>query len=365
MDLPVMPPLKPMLAKATREVPLGDYLYEPKWDGFRCLVFRDGGEVELASRNSKPLTRYFPELIGPIIEQLPPRCALDAELVVPTPDGLDFDLLGQRIHPAESRVTKLSGETPAHLVIFDILALDDLDVRPLPLAQRRSSLVDLLGDVLAPLHLTPASEDFDLACEWFARFDGGGFDGVMAKRLDGPYEENKRAQVKVKHHRSVDCVVAGYAEHRNGGVGSLKLGLFDEGSGEEPPRLHHVGVCSAFSEAMRRSLEGELAPLTEGAATNHPWRPPGPEDSGSAESEVAGTRGPGAPNRWSSGRGTAPWIPLRPERVVEVTCENISNGRFRHPARFIDWRPDLEPQGCSMSQLDSEVPEELTELFKL
>ena len=265
MDLPVMPPVKPMLAKASRDMPEGEFLYEPKWDGFRCLVFRDGDEVELTSRNTKPLTRYFPELIGPITEQLPQRCVMDAELVVPSADGLDFDLLSQRIHPAESRVERLAGETPAHLVLFDLLALDDLDLREVPLVKRRESLVGLLEDVSPPLHLTPATTDFEVAEEWFDRFDGGGFDGVMAKKLDGVYLEDKRAQVKVKHHRSVDCVVAGYAEHKNGGVGSLKLGL--RGVGEDSGSIHHVGVCSAFSESQRRALVGELAPLTEGKHT--------------------------------------------------------------------------------------------------
>jgi ATP-dependent DNA ligase len=358
MDLPVMPPVKPMLAKAAKEVPAGDYLYEPKWDGFRCLVFRDGDEVELASRNSKPLTRYFPELWGPITGQLPEQCVLDGELVIPSDHGLDFDLLSQRIHPADSRVQRLAEETPAHLVLFDILALDGLDLRALPLARRRPSLVELLEGLEPPLHLTPATTDQALATEWFGRFDGGGFDGVMAKPLDGTYQEDKRAQVKVKHHRSVDCVVAGYAEHRSGGVGSLKLGLFDEGSAGGPPRLHHVGVCSAFSAARRRTLAAELAPLAEGAEVDHPW---GPVDG--AGEPPDGTRVPGAPNRWSGGRASAQWIPLRPERVVEVTCENVSNGRFRHPARFLRWRPDREPGSCSLHQLDTPVPAEFEELF--
>lgn len=358
MELPVMPPVKPMLAKAATEVPGGDFLYEPKWDGFRCLVFRDGEEVELTSRNTKSFTRYFPELLDPLREQVPDRCVLDAELVVPAATSLDFDLLSQRIHPAESRVQRLAAETPAELVVFDILALDDLDLRPLPLDNRRTTLESLLEHVAAPLHLTPATRDADLARDWFERFDGGGFDGVMAKRLDGTYQEDKRAQVKVKHHRSVECVVAGYAEHRNGGVGSLKLGLFGPGP-DGTQRLHHVGVCSAFSAARRKALEGELAPLTEGATINHPWGPP----EGAAEAAQAGTRVPGAPNRWSGGKNSAPWIPLRPERVVEVTCENMSNGRFRHPARFVAWRPDREPATCTMDQLDSPVPAEFLELF--
>ena len=353
-----MPPVKPMLAKASKGLPEGGFLYEPKWDGFRCLVFRDGDEVELNSRNTKSLTRYFPELIGPLVDQLPARCVLDAELVVPSTEGLDFDLLSQRIHPAASRVERLAAETPAHLVLFDILALDDMDLRTVPLVTRRETLVRILANASPPLHLTPATEDAGLAAEWFDRFDGGGFDGVMAKKVDGTYLEDKRAQVKVKHHRSVDCVVAGYAEHRNGGVGSLKLGL--HGVGDDAGSLHHVGVCSAFSESQRRVLVGELAPLTEGAEIDHPWGPP---DDAAAGAEATGNRVPGAPNRWSGGRNSAPWVPLRPELVVEVTCENVSNGRFRHPARFVRWRPDRSPQDCTIAQLDSPVPDEFAELF--
>lgn len=366
MDLPVMPPVKPMLAKAAKETPQGDLLYEPKWDGFRCVVFRDSDEVELASRNAKPLTRYFPELLQPVLDQLPARCVLDGELVVPHEGGLDFDLLSQRIHPAESRVQMLADTTPAHLVLFDILALDELDLRPLPFLQRRDTLEQLLGHLEAPLHLTPATTDRELAADWFARFDGGGFDGVMAKPLGGTYEHDKRVQTKVKHHRTVDCVVAGYAEHKNGGVGSLKLGLFDSPSRDaagragsaDQPRLHHVGVCSAFSAAQRRTLAGELAPLTEGAGVDHPWGPPD-----AADVPEDGTRVPSMPNRWSGGRAAAAWVPLRPERVVEVTCENVSGWRFRHPARFVRWRPDKDPADCSVDQLATPPPEEFEQVF--
>ncbi len=345
-----------MLAKAAKELPEGDFLYEPKWDGFRCLVFRDGEELVLTSRNTKPLTRYFPELAEPVSTQLPQRCVMDGELVVPDSGGLDFDLLSQRIHPASSRVDRLAAETPAHLVLFDLLAIDDLDLTSLPLSDRRATLENLLDDVQAPLHLTPATTDPRVAADWFQRFDGGGFDGVMAKPLTGTYEQDKRTQIKVKHHRSVDCVVAGYAEHKAGGVGSLKLGLFDDGGDGQAPRLHHVGVCSAFSAAQRRTLSGELAPLIEGAEIDHPWAPSGAD-------AAEGTRVPGAPNRWSSGRSSAAWIPLRPERVVEVTCENVSGWRFRHPARFLRWRPDKEPSDCSLDQLATPVPSEFDELF--
>lgn len=359
-----------MLAKASKELPEGDFLYEPKWDGFRALVFRDGDQVEITSRNTKTLTRYFPELVGPLREQLPQRCVIDGELVVPGVDGLDFDVLGQRIHPAESRVERLAAETPAHLVVFDLLALDSLDLRPLPLADRRGSLESLLAEVVPPLHLTPATTELSLATAWFERFDGGGFDGVMAKPTAGTYEEDRRTQTKVKHHRSVDCVVAGYAEHRNGGVGSLKLGLYDNG-GVDPATpggadgtslLHHVGVASAFSTAQRRTLVGELEPLRQNVDENHPWSAAFTSDSADITDGPA-ARLPGSPNRWSGGRRSANWIPLRPERVVEVTCENVSNHRFRHPARFVRWRPDKDPSGCSIDQLETVTPPEFESLF--
>ena len=355
MQLPVQPPLRPMLAKATREIPTGDLLYEPKWDGFRCLVFRDGDEVVLGSRNEKALTRYFPELLGPIREQLPARCVLDGELVVATYDGLDFDLLGQRIHPAESRVKLLSETTPASLVVFDILALDDLDLRPLPFAERRSTLEQLLGDLRAPLHLTPATRDPEVAADWFERFEGAGFDGIMAKPLEDPYVEDKRVQWKVKHHRTADCVVAGYRPHKDGnGVGSLLLGLFDDAT---PPRLHHIGVASAFAASQRRTLAAELAPYEEGGAEGHPWR-----EWAEPEAHEDGQRMPGAPSRWT-GKRNLDWVPLRCELVVEVTYENLTGMRFRHPARFVRWRPDKLPEDCRYSQLEHPPPVEFTDIF--
>lgn len=363
MDLPVIPPVKPMLAKASKELPEGDFIYEPKWDGFRALVFRDGDEVEITSRNTKSLTRYFPELVGQLRGQLPQRCVIDGELVVPGTDGLEFDMLGQRIHPAESRIERLAAETPAHLVIFDILALDTTDLRPVALAERRDALASLLGEVVPPLHLTPATTDHSLALQWFERFDGGGFDGVMAKPTAGTYEEDRRTQTKVKHHRSVDCVVAGYAEHRNGGVGSLKLGLYDTDAGNTPV-LHHVGVASAFSTAQRRTLVGELEPLRQNVEEDHPWSAAFTGDSTDRSAgNATAARLPGSPNRWSGGRQSADWIPLRPERVIEVTCENVSNHRFRHPARFVRWRPDKDPSECSIDQLDTVTPHEFESLF--
>lgn len=352
-----MPPLRPMLAKAIREIPTGDHNFEPKWDGFRCIVFRDGDEVVLGSRNEKPLTRYFPELIDPIRTQLPQRCVVDGEIVVATPHGLEFDLLGQRIHPADSRVQMLARETPASLVVFDLLAVDDEDVRGLPLSERRERLEQLMEGVQPPIHLTPVTKDPEVAADWFERFEGAGFDGIMAKPTDGAYVEDKRVQFKVKHHRTADCVVAGFRHHKDGGVGSLLLGLFaDDADGT--PVLHHVGVCSAFSAAQRRSLVGELAPLEDGGGDGHPWR----QWSDPVAHEGGGTRMPGAPSRWSGSRSLE-WVPLRCERVVEVTYENLTGMRFRHPARFVRWRPDKDPADCRYDQLEHPPPVELYEIF--
>jgi ATP-dependent DNA ligase len=367
MQLPVQPPLRPMLAKAVREIPDGDLVYEPKWDGFRCIVFRDGDEVVIGSRNEKPLTRYFPELLEPIRAQLPERCVVDGELVVPAAGGLDFDLLGQRIHPAASRVERLAAETPAHLVVFDLLALGDVDLRPLPLRERRAALEQVLGDATPPVHLTPVTADPDLARDWFERFDGSGFDGVMAKPVEGPYVEDKRVQFKVKHHRTADCVVAGYRLHKDGGVGSLLLGLFDEGEGDaggpaRPPTLHHVGVCSAFATSQRRTLLAELSPYETDGALDHPWRAWGDPLAHGGDTAATGVRMPGAPSRWSGGRNLD-WVPLRCELVVEVTYENLTGMRFRHPARFVRWRPDKATSECRYSQLEHPPPVEYTQIF--
>jgi ATP-dependent DNA ligase len=350
-----------MLAKAVPEMPIGDLLYEPKWDGFRCIVFRDGDEIELGSRNQRPLTRYFPELLGPLREQLPERCVVDGELVVPTPQGLDFDLLGQRIHPADSRVRMLAETTPASFVAFDLLALGDTDLRPLPFSERRETLVRVLGAARAPVHLTPATTDPAVAQDWFERFEGSGFDGVIAKPLGDPYVEDKRVQFKVKHRRTADCVVAGYRVHKDGGVGSLLLGLFDDGE-DGPARLHHLGVCSAFSAARRRSLAGELAPFESDALVDHPWAAWGDAAAHEGADGQPATRMPGAPSRWSGGRDLD-WVPLRCELVAEVTYENVSAGRFRHPARFVRWRHDKRPEECTYEQLDQPPPIELTDIF--
>lgn len=361
MDLPVLPPVKPMLTRAVTELPIGDVLYEPKWDGFRVLIFRDGDEVELTSRNEKPLTRYFPELLEPLKAALPNRCVVDGELVVSTGTGLDFDLLSQRIHPARSRVEKLAVQTPASFVAFDILALDNLDLRPLPFAERRGTLEQLLGSASGPVHLTPATRDADVARDWFERFEGSGFDGVVAKPLDGPYVSDKRVQFKMKHHRNVDCVVAGYRLHKTGGVGSLLLGLYGSDDAESsgpamPPGLHHIGVCSGFSTSQRRTMVGELSPYELDSIADHPWA-----HWGKAEAHTEGTRMPGAPSRWS--QGSSEWTPLRIELVVEVTYENFTNGRFRHPARFIRWRPDKSPADCTYDQVEIPAPLEYRQIF--
>lgn len=360
MTLPVVPPVRPMLAKAVRELPEGDMVFEPKWDGFRCIVFRDGDEVELASRNAKPLTRYFPELVGPLLATLPRRCVVDGELVVPTAEGLDFDLLGQRIHPAESRVERLAVETPASFVAFDLLALDDLDLRPLGFAARREALSALLAGAEAPVHLTPASTDPATARDWFERFEGSGFDGVMAKPAQGPYVEDRRVQFKVKHHRTADCVVGGYRHHKDGGVGSLLLGLWDDG---DPSALHSVGVCSAFAASRRRTLAGELAPFEDVDPGEHPWLTWMDDDAAAAAAEERMVRLPGSQSRWSAGRD-ADFVPLRPELVAEVTFENVTSGRFRHPARFVRWRPDKAPSECTLDQLDQPPPVEYREIFR-
>ena len=345
-----------MLAKASRELPSGDFLYEPKWDGFRCIVFKDGDEIELGSRNQKPFTRYFPELLGPLREQLPARCVIDGELVVPTATGLDFDLLGQRIHPADSRVQKLAVETPASFVAFDILCLGDDDLRQRPFGERRAILAEALAGLTAPLHVTPSSSDPVIAQDWFERFEGSGFDGVMAKAVDGTYVEDKRVQLKVKHHRTADCVVAGFRYHKEDGVGSLLLGLYDS-TDVATQQLHHVGVCSAFAASRRRTLVGELAPYEEGAAIGHPWISPALEQT--SESTV---RMPGAQSRWSAGK-ESDWVPLRCELVAEVTYENFTAGRFRHPARFVRWRPDKSPNECTYDQVDQPPPLEFTQIF--
>jgi ATP-dependent DNA ligase len=350
VDLPIAAPVEPMLAKLSRELPVGELLYEPKWDGFRCIVFRDGDELLLQSRNRKPLDRYFPELQGPLRAMLPPRCVVDGELVVPRDGILDFDALSERIHPADSRVRTLAERWPASYVAFDLLALDDDDLRRHPFEQRRSVLEGVLADAAPPLHLTPATRDAATAADWFARFEGAGLDGVIAKPLRDAYQPGKRVLAKVKHQRTADVVVGGFRWHKDGeGVGSLLLGLYDDVG-----QLRHIGVASSFSAARRRELVDELAPLRATTAeelTAHPW------------SDGDGTAGtPRAPSRWNTGKDTS-WQPLRIEQVAEVAYEQLQGDRLRHGARFLRWRPDRDPSSCRYDQLEVPPPSELVDLF--
>jgi ATP-dependent DNA ligase len=352
VDLPVTPPVEPMLAKLTREFPVGDLLYEPKWDGFRCLVFRDADELLLQSRNGRPLDRYFPELQRPLRELLPGRCVVDGELVVPRGGVLDFDALSERIHPADSRVVHLAATTPARLVVFDVLALGDDDLTGEALADRRAVLEETLADVAPPVHLTPATRDATTAADWFERFEGAGLDGVIAKPVRDRYAPGKRTLLKVKHQRTADVVVGGFRWHKDGeGVGSLLLGLYDDGGG-----LRHIGVASSFSAQRRSELVDELLPHRPGDAEVfvHPWL--------GGETEGGTTASPRAPSRWNTGKDTS-WVPLRLGLVAEVAYEQLQGDRLRHGARFLRWRPDREPDSCRYDQLEVPTPFELEELF--
>ena len=344
MTLPIVAPIAPMLAKLADVIPDGEgWLYEPKWDGFRCIVFRDGDQIELASRNERPFTRYFPELIEPLLSQLPDRCVVDGEIVIPDADdsGLDFDALLQRIHPAESRVRRLAAETPASFVAFDLLALGDESLLDQPLRRRHEVLAEFMADVSSPVHMCPSTTDHATAEHWFVEFEGAGLDGVVAKRLDDLYTPDKRTLVKVKHVRTADCVVAGYRIHKDGkGVGSLLLGLHDDDG-----RLHHVGVAASFTAKRRAELLVELAPLLENALEGHPWR-----DWAEAQAHAEG-RLPGAQSRWNAGKDLS-WVPIRPERVAEVTFGQLQSGRFRHGVKFLRWRDDRQPASCRYDQLD-------------
>ncbi|WP_211282835.1 ATP-dependent DNA ligase [Amycolatopsis keratiniphila] len=353
MELPVMPPVKPMLAKAVHELPrTPGLLYEPKWDGFRCVVFRDGDEVVLGSRNDRSLTRYFPELVELLKDALPERCVVDGEIVLVTEGGLDFEALQLRLHPAASRVKKLAEETPSSFVVFDLLALEDRDLTPEPFGERRKLLESVVDTKFARVHLTPLSEDPDVAQDWFTRFEGAGFDGVMAKPADAPYEQDKRVMWKVKHQRTADCVVAGFRWHKDGaGVGSLLLGLYDDEG-----VLNHVGVASSFTAARRRELVEELAPLRENALEGHPWR------EWAAAHEEAGGRMPGAGSRWAPKKDLS-WEPVRIEWVAEVRYEHVEGTRFRHGGRLVRFRPDREPASCTYAQLEEVPPAELATLF--
>jgi ATP-dependent DNA ligase len=360
VDLPVMPPVSPMLAKLVRELPPepapGEpgLLYEPKWDGFRSVVFRDGDEIELGSRNERPMTRYFPELLDPLREQLPDRCVLDGEIVIATAGGLDFEALLQRIHPAESRIRLLAEQTPASFVAFDILAEGDNDLRELPQGERRRRLEAVLTGARAPLHLTPCTTDRALAAEWFDAFEGAGLDGVVAKPEQLPYREGERVMLKVKHERTADCVVAGFRWHKSGGViGSMLLGLYDTAG-----TLHHVGVTAAFPMAQRRALVEKLAPYRQDALEGHPWA----AWASAVAQEEGTTRMPGAQSRWNAKRDLS-WEPLRPELVVEVRYDHLQGDRFRHATQFVRFREDRTPESCTYAQLEEVAPAELARIF--
>ena len=358
MRLPFAPPLAPMLSSAADALPGGEgWLFEPKWDGFRTLVFRDGGEILLQSRDEKPMNRYFPELVAPLGATLPERCVVDGEIVIVGDGGLDFEALLLRIHPAASRVKLLAEQAPASFVAWDLLALGDEDLRAAPLALRRERLERMLAGAPPPVHLSPATRDRALAEDWFRRFEGAGLDGVMAKRLDAPYRAGERTMIKVKHRRTADCVVAGFRWHAKGPgtmVGSLLLGLYDD-----EHTLHHVGVAAAFSNAVRTQLVRELAPLRESALEGHPWR-----DWAAAQDEAnaAGQRLPGATSRWNRGKDLS-WEPLRPERVCEVAYDHMQGSRFRHAAQFLRWRPDKPPGECRYDQLEVTPAYELERVF--
>ena len=350
---PLDPPIEPMLAKLADGLPDGaGWLFEPKWDGFRAIVFKDGERVYTQSRDLRPLDRYFPELAPAFVAHLPRRCVVDGELVIVGAHGLEFDLLQLRLHPAASRVAKLAASTPASFVAFDLLALGDRDLRGTPQAERRALLEQALAGADAPVHLTPITRDRALAAEWFRRFEGAGLDGVIAKPERATYQPGKRTMVKIKHARTADCVVAGFRWHKEGAgiVGSLLLGLYDESGA-----LQHVGVTSSFTMARRRALASELEPLRTGALATHPWRE-------WASATDASQRMPGGHSRWSAGKDLS-WEPLRIERVCEVKYDHLQGNRFRHAATFLRWRPDKPPAECRYDQLEVTPAFELGTIF--
>src|SRR5437773_846221 len=347
-----------MLAKRVDDLPAaGTWIFEPKWDGFRALVFRDRDEIEIQSRDAKPLNRYFPELLEALASQLPARCVLDGEIVIATDGGLDFEALQLRLHPAASRVKLLSKQIPASIVFFDLLSEGHRDLRGEPFEERRHALEALLSSAAPPIHLTPATRESSVASDWFRRFEGAGLDGVMAKPISGAYEPDKRVMLKVKHERDCDCVVAGFWWYKKGertAVGSLLLGLFDDSGA-----LQHVGVCASFTQEKRLELAEYLAPYRQNALANHPWK--GWAEHGSATGE-AGHRMPGGQSRWSQGKDLS-WEPLRPELVVEVAYDHMQGRRFRHTAQFRRWRTDKKPSDCTYSQLEVVPPQELSAIF--
>jgi ATP-dependent DNA ligase len=353
MDLPVMPPVSPMLARSVRDIPDGDMSYEPKWDGFRSIVFRDGDEVVIGSRNERPMTRYFPEVVQALLANVPERCVLDGEIVVigASGDRLDFEALQQRIHPADSRVRLLSRETPARFVAFDLLAVGDDDLMRTPFVRRRAALEEALATTEPPIHVTAATIDRTLAEDWFHRFEGAGLDGVVAKPLDVTYQPDKRVMFKVKHERTADCVVAGYRVHKSGSdaIGSLLLGLYDD-HGD----LANIGVIGAFPMAVRKQLFAELQPLVT-TFEGHPWN---------WERQEEGLRTPrkAEGSRWAAGKDLT-FTPLRPERVVEIRYDHMEGNRLRHTGQFVRWRPDRDPASCTYEQLEEPVTYDLADVL--
>src|SRR5881628_2321142 len=351
----IAPPVEPMLAKLADTLPAGvDFLYEPKWDGFRAIVFRGASDVFIQSRELKPLDRYFPELHVALLEQLPKGCVIDGEIVITTPHGLDFDALQMRLHPAESRVARLAQATPASFVAFDLLAAGGRNTMAAPQQERRALLERLCGGVGPPLYLTPMTKDTRTAAQWLERFEGAGLDGVIAKPADAPYQPGKRAMIKVKHARTADVVVAGFRWYKTDkeAVGSLLLGLYDDEG-----HLQHVGVTSSFTMAMRKQLANEFAPLRKNAFENHPWK-----EWGEAQAEGEMKRMPGAQSRWSAGKDLS-WEPLRIERVAEVKYDHLQGDRFRHATTFLRWRPDKTPSDCRYDQLETTKPYQLDRVF--
>ncbi|MCW3157801.1 ATP-dependent DNA ligase [Micropruina sonneratiae] len=351
MQLPVMPPVKPMLAKSVPSIPIGEFSYEPKWDGFRSIIFRDGDEVEIGSRNERPMTRYFPEVVEAVRANLPQRCVVDGEIVVVVGDRLEFEVLQQRIHPAASRVALLSEQTPARFIAFDLLALGDDDLTGRPFEQRRALLEKALAGAGEPVHLTPCTRDHALAGQWFDQFEGAGLDGVVAKPLAGAYQPDKRVMFKIKHQRTADCVVAGYRLHKGSddAIGSLLLGLYND-AGE----LASVGVIGAFPLATRKSLFAELQPLVT-SFDDHPW-------AWAKQQDGARTPRNSEYSRWNVGKDLS-FVPLRPDLVVEVRYEHMEGVRFRHTAQFNRWRPDRDPRSCTYQQLEEPVGYDLADIL--
>jgi len=345
-----------MLAKRVDEIPSNadGWSFEPKWDGFRTVIFRDDEELLLQSRDGKPLDRYFPELRGPLLRQLPKQCVVDGEIVIAREDRLDFDALTLRIHPAASRVKTLAAQSPASIVFFDLLQVEGRDLRDEPFSVRRAELERTLGSVQSPLHLTPATTDRATAQDWFTRFEGAGLDGVIAKPVAGPYTPDKRTMLKIKHERDCDCVVGGFRWHKDGygiAVGSLLLGLYSDVG-----KLQHVGVCASFTAAKRQELAEFLAPYREDALRDHPWA------AWADEAAQASGRLPGGQSRWNAGKDLS-WEPIRIELVVEVAYEHMQGDRFRHLAHFRRWRPDKPPKDCTYEQLEVVPPQELMSIF--